>query len=198
MFSSSELFETLGGVEEPLVNVAGNGSMKDPVATGIHIRNSDIDAFSFQVDLMTFRLVCTNGLMGWVPKALFKKSRQWGDILMFRDSCKEALEEIEQLRVRSLAQMRASRQKVYDDTRREHERIVKAFFRSYNLIGRGYLDDVLMRWEKFPSGEPSDPDRPHQYTKFGLVDSVTRVAQTLSFEEKHKWEVSAGKFLAAR
>lgn len=193
------LFDTAGDLQtiERLAKVTKGA---DPIAVGMHMRSSEVDAYPFEIDQEVYRLVCTNGMMGWAPQAVFKKSRQWGDILMFRDACSDAFREIAQLTDRTVTQLRASRDTTYDRGPKGHERVLKSVFKTYSLTAGGNMDEVLMRWDRHPSGDPVHPNtpQPDRYSKFGLVDSLTRTAQTLpDRQEQHKWEVAAGRYLAA-
>jgi hypothetical protein len=196
VLGEKSLYDSLG--TESVSRLNRVGKVNDPLASGMAMRNSETDLHPFQVDQIIWRLICTNGMMGWVPKAYFKRSKVWGDILAFRDVCSDALREVSQLTTPQIVKLRASRARVYEKGRAGHERVLKSLFKTFSLTAGGNMDEVLLRWDRFPSGNPVDPDQGDTYTKFGLVDALTRCAQQLgNREEQHKWEVAAGRFLAA-
>lgn len=195
MITDKQLYDCVG-TEEAVLRLSKIGTTNDPVATGLHIASSEVGAGPFAVDLVVFRLVCTNGVMSWLPRAMFKKEKRWGDTLMFRDLLREAFREGSMLSERVVSRFKQSRLTTYRRGPQGHERILKAVFQHNGLTGRGNLDLVLARWDNFPAGDP--PDARKDYTKFGLIDALTRVAQQLpDRREAMAWEQAAGKYLAA-
>lgn len=132
------------------ISIKGGG---DPLMFGMQVSNSEVAEYDFEVSQMVLRLLCTNGMIGWSPKAVYKQSRQYGDILAFRGACSDAYREMRTEQVRAVRYYRESRNVSYE--RPKHEGVLRALFRNYGLSGGGDLDDVLLLWEQHPSGNPA-------------------------------------------
>lgn len=170
----------------------------DPIIFGMQMANSEVDAYPFDLSLSMLRIASTGCLVGWDPKSVYKRQKKFGDILGFREVCSEALREMAAERVFAVRFMREARAARFDPGLREHEKLVAKVFRTYKLSGPGLMDDVLLSWQRNPSGNPPARVDSDAYTKFGLVDALMRAALTLSDRiEQHKWEVAAGRLLSA-
>lgn len=200
MFLSAGTLDAYDTHELPDVGVSKIAKLSkkhDPVIFGAQMCNSEVDAYSFDLSLSMLRIAGTSALVGWDPKATYKRQKKFGDILGFREVCSDALREMATERVSAVRLVRESRNVTFDPGKREHERLVAKVFRNYKLAGPGLMDDVLLTWQRHPSGNPPDKN-PTAYTKFGLVDALMRAAMSLTDRrEQHKWEVAAGRLLSA-
>jgi len=195
-----EGYDTIGGKDSVQRMAKLTVKNSDPIVFGMQLRNSEIDAYDFEVAQSVLRLVCTNGLVAWDPQASYAKSKKHGDILAFREACTDALHEMRQKTVYAVRLFREARATVYgsDGNRKDYQRVAASVFRTCGLSGRGELDEVLLRWERFPSGEPEDPSQKRAFTKHGLIDALTREAQKLEDRQKqYAWERAAGRLLAS-
>lgn len=147
---------------------------------GLLVRNSGVGFASLSLSLHLERLLCKNGMTAPVPDAvLLRRSHRGID--------ENAVEEVllaqvsmlpERLRTGAELLGEAERRPVVD--RRE---AVLGFLQGARLPKR-HADPILAAWDEEPSG-----------TVFGLVQAVTRAAQSERPELRFEFERAAGRYL---
>ncbi len=166
------------------------GSIQNPdnVNIGVHVANSEVGARPTELQVMVFRLVCTNGLIHMIDGVpLFRKT----SFNMSRDDVtreiRNALQKIENHKERILGQFQ-------DAATIE----VKTPYKVISALGKQWKlskSEIVAITDEFNKGKAIGD---YSYNKISIVNSITRVAQNYDAETRFNLENIAGQFLADR
>lgn len=147
---------------------------------GVHLATSEVGYRSLTVDLMVFRLVCTNGMITQSDRTSLYHRRQANlDPSTVRQELGIALEE-----ARSKTQELTDRLKDLKlQVLPEPELTLESFLRS-NGAPASFIADAKEAWKKEPVK-----------TKFGILQAVTRAAQRSPIDVRTEYERLAGQYL---
>jgi hypothetical protein len=136
----------------------------DIVKTGIHISNSEVGLRSVTIASYTFRLVCSNGMIGGGENGGIFRFRHTGDGDNLRDKVKAAIESTYLETTRIIAQFKEALNKTINDPASYLENIARD--KANNVTQEQYkqmLDAYLL-----------EPDN----NLYGVVNAITRTANT--------------------
>ncbi|MFZ3580205.1 DUF932 domain-containing protein [Virgibacillus sp. DJP39] len=216
-FNDYDLFQVLGGVKDDFTNTKlesfyrddkrsharflfndfeenmgmskEGGLEKDIVKVGFDVFNSEIGYSTLKVIPITFRLICENGMMGWVQdKEKIFKTRHLGfeknDMeRKIREGIKISLEESQ----KTVKQMKKSKEIIIDNPFEYIEKISKS-----EGIAKKHMEGIKEAFKV-----------ENQNNLYGVTNSITRMGRDLERGSKHdnesriKLEGIAGKLLQA-
>lgn len=162
----------------------GTKAAQDNVHLGLHLASSEVGLRMFTVDMMTFRLVCTNGAIALVNGERLVKYQHHGDLSMgdIADTLRSKVHDALGMSRDVFGKMQATKDVRPADIFEEARRVWDQFHL------RKEIRDVAFEFltQKYPSG-----------TKWDLVNAMTELAQTLADEptERVKIEEAAGQYM---
>jgi hypothetical protein len=155
----------------------------DPLMAGLHIANSEVGKRSVTVDAIVYRQVCTNGLVKLVKgKSLMQQRHIAVAPAHFVTLLRHALEQALTVSHDFLERMVWSSQQPIRDVETEMKSLA-----SHWHLSQGFVEQVQSHLQ--------NEEAHHQENLFGLVNAVTRAAQTLDADRRYEMEVLAGKLL---
>lgn len=153
----------------------------DALSVGIHLSNSEVGLRAVTVDALVYRLVCTNGLIRLVRgKSLLKQRHIHIAQPRFVVALEEAVSQALQTASGFVEQMRRTTQQPIDDIEKVLEKLGERHSLSANTQEAAKRSLLAERHEQ-------------QNTVYGLVNGLTRAAQTLPDENRYDLEVLAGR-----
>lgn len=153
----------------------------DPHRPAFAIANSEVGARALSIVEWFWRLICSNGLGGWVAKKLFYRvHRETEDESIDRDLA-YAISLLPERWAAGAAALKAARAQVVTNP----EDALRALLAG-DPDARRHTDTVLTAYRLEP--EP---------TRFGLLQAVTRAAQGLTVGSRYALETFAGRMLRA-
>jgi hypothetical protein len=163
------------------------GSMQSPdnVNIGIHVSNSDVGARPLEIQMMIFRLVCTNGMIHMVDGVpLFRRKA----VNMSRDELKAQIgNALHTLSIRS-DHLIGKFQDARCETIKKPFAVISRISKKYNL-GKSQVVGVVEEYNRgIATGEYTD-------NRISVVNALTKYAQQLDQNTRVKLETVAGKFL---
>lgn len=155
----------------------------DRLMAGLHIANSEVGKRAVTVDALVYRLVCQNGLVRLVKgKSLLYQKHVALSADRFQTELSEAVGE-------ALMQSAGFMERLVMATRTPVSDVDKTLL---TLGQRWSLPQVMQ--ESIRDGLLGSPAG-QQETLYGLVNAVTRAAQTLNADDRHALETLAGTLL---
>jgi hypothetical protein len=155
----------------------------DPLMAGLHIANSEVGKRSVTVDAIVYRQVCSNGLI----KLIKGKS-----ILQQRHIAVSPAHFVALLQQAMCQALSASHEYSEQMALSSREPIRDVETEMKNLVSNWHLSQIFV--EKVEACLLHE-ERVNQENLFGLVNALTRAAQSLDAEQRYDMEVFAGKFL---
>jgi hypothetical protein len=163
------------------------GTIQNPdnVNIGVHISNSDVGARPLQVDMMLFRLVCTNGMIDMVDGVPLFRMRQVNvSRSEFRDRLQNALHTLGNRKDMLIGKFQDARNETVAKPYIVLSRICKK-----HALSKGQANAVKEEYNRgLATGE-------YDFNRISLVNAITRYAQECEQETRLKLETVAGKFL---
>jgi hypothetical protein len=163
------------------------GTIQNPdnVNLGLHVRNSEVGAGPTVIDMMLFRLVCTNGMIHMVDgESLFCMNQMNMDRADLRANLKNALHTVGTRKDTLIAQFQDAREKTVEKPYLILSRIAKK-----HSLGKAAAQSIT---EEFQRGIVT---KEYAFNRISLVNAMTRYAQKLDQTSRVKLETIAGKFL---
>jgi len=158
----------------------------DPLMAGIHISNSEVGKRSVTIDAIVYRQVCSNGLIRLIKgKSLMQQRHIAVAPAHFVSLLQRAMQQALSVSHEFLEQMALSASEPINDVESEMKKLATDWHLSQVFVEQ--VEDRLL-----------DEERAHQDKLFGLVNALTRAAQSLDAEKRYDMEVLAGKFLERR
>lgn len=153
----------------------------DALSAGVHLSNSEVGRRAVTVDACIYRLVCSNGLVALVRgKSLLRQRHIHVSQPRFEVALEEAVAQGVQTATNFVEQMKRATQEPVRDVEKALERLGIRMG-----LSQGVLDEVRR------SMLSERPDQ--QSTLYGLVNGLTRAAQSLPDENRYDLEVLAGR-----
>lgn len=146
---------------------------------GLHITNSEVGKSSIRITPMVWRLVCTNGLMGWREEGAFSQRHVGLRPQEMYGRVSEAIAGGLKLGAEMVETLRASREFDIEDPFEVIDQISKDFKYSEQLT------------EKLKESFMEDNSK----SAFGVVQAMTRAAQHYDADRRVEIEGDAGKYL---
>lgn len=163
----------------------GYGGKEDPFNTGIHISNSELGYTPVRADMITFRLVCTNGMVSMADgRRLFQFKQNNADKKAFREELIAQLNFAVENRNKPLETI----QNAVKQRLNEPGRIIRRIGRVHGVKNDLVLD-VLNEYEMGVG------QKRYEDTRMDVVNAFTRVAQTAHPAIGLKLEAVAGRVL---
>lgn len=162
----------------------GTKQSPDPVHLGFHLANSETGNRAITWDIMTFRLVCTNGLITLMDGKRLISQQHRGDIDIpkFKQTIREQCHSAVMKQDAIFGKMVSMR----DDKLLDPFEEARAVWAKYGLPGmhRNHVFNLLT--EKYTGA-----------TRWDIINSLTECAQTLSDnpDARLKMEEAAGKYM---
>lgn len=158
----------------------------DPLMAGIHISNSEVGKRSVTIDAIVYRQVCSNGLIRLIKgKSLMQQRHIAVASGHFVTLLQRAMQQALSVSHEFLEQMALSTKEPINDVESEMKKLATDWHLSQVFVEQ--VEDRLLHEE-----------RAHQDKLFGLVNALTRAAQSLDAEKRYDMEILAGKFLERR
>ena len=155
----------------------------DPLMAGLHISNSEVGKRSVTIDAIVYRQVCSNGLIRLIKgKSLMQQRHIAVTPAHFVSLLQRAMHQALIASHEFLEQMAMATREPIRDVEKEMKILVSDWHLSQTFVEQ--VEDHLVHEE-----------RAHQENLFGLVNALTRAAQSLDAEHRYDTEVLAGKFL---
>ncbi len=153
----------------------------DALSAGFHLSNSEVGRRAVTVDACIYRLVCSNGLVAMVRgKSLLRQRHIHVSQPRFEVALEEAVGEAVRTASGFVEQMKRATQQPVRDVEKALERLG---------IRMGLSQSVLDAARRSMLSE-----RPDQQTSlYGLINGLTRAAQSLPDENRYDLEVLAGR-----
>ena len=153
----------------------------DALSAGVHLSNSEVGRRAVTVDACIYRLVCSNGLVALVRgKSLLRQRHIHVSQPRFQVALEEAVAQGVQTATSFVEQMKRATQEPVRDVEKALERLG---------IRMGLSQGVLDAARRSMLSERPD----QQSTLYGLVNGLTRAAQSLPAEDRYDLEVLAGR-----
>jgi len=153
----------------------------DIIRTGVHITNSEVGRRSVTIEPLVFRLICSNGLMGWSSTgAGFRQRHMWLKQQEMYNRVAEALVESLQAGSTAINLLSESRNVKVDDPLAIIEDLAKE-----NNITKKDTELIKTSFAEEP-----------EHTIYGVVNSFTRAARTMEADKRFDMEILSGKILA--
>lgn len=163
----------------------GYGGKKDPFNTGIHISNSELGYIPVRADMITFRLVCTNGMVSMADgRRLFQFKQNNADKKEFREQLITQLNFAIDNRNKPLEIIQSAIMKKVENPSRVIRRIGRV-----HQVKNDLILDVLNEYEEGVSTSR------YEDTRMDVVNAFTRVAQTAAPTIGLRLEAVAGRVL---
>ena len=156
----------------------------DNVHLGLHLGSSEVGKRLFTLDVMTFRLICTNGAIALVNGERLVKYSHRGDISMVDvgDTVRSKIDEVLKGRGKIFGQMESTKTQklanIFDEARQVWDKFgIRKEFRDIAF-------ELLT--QKYPGG-----------TRWDLINAMTELAQSLADEPdvRVKIEEAAGQYM---
>jgi len=158
----------------------------DPLMAGLHISNSEVGKRSVTIDAIVYRQVCSNGLIRLIKgKSLMQQRHVAVAPAHFVSLLQRAMQQALSASHGFLEQMAWSAQQPISDMESEMKKLASDWH-----LSQVFVEQVESRLR--------NEERTYQDTLFGLVNALTRAAQSLDAEQRYDMEVLAGKFLERR
>jgi hypothetical protein len=158
----------------------------DPLMAGIHISNSEVGKRSVTIDAIVYRQVCSNGLIRLIKgKSLMQQRHIAVAPAHFVTLLQRAMQQALSVSNEFLEQMALSATEPINDVESEMKKLASDWH-----LSQAFVEQV--------EGRLLNEERTHQDKLFGLVNALTRAAQSLGAEQRYDMEVLAGKFLERR
>lgn len=155
----------------------------DPLMAGLHISNSEVGKRSVTIDAIVYRQVCSNGLIKLVKgKSLMQQRHIAIAPAHFVALLQQAMHQALIASHEFLEQTAWSAQEPIRDVETEMKTLVSDWHLSQVFVEK--VEACLLHEE-----------RANQENLFGLVNALTRAAQSQDAEQRYDMEVLAGKFL---
>ena len=153
----------------------------DALTAGFHLSNSEVGRRAVTVDACIYRLVCSNGLVAMVRgKSLLRQRHIHVSQPRFEVALEEAVGEAVRTASGFVEQMKRATQQPVRDVEKALERLG---------IRMGLSQSVLDEARRSMLSERPD----QQSSLYGLINGLTRAAQTLPDENRYDLEVLAGR-----
>ena len=158
----------------------------DPLMAGLHISNSEVGKRSVTIDVIVFRQVCSNGLIRLIKGKSLMQQRHIAVapahfVMLLQRAMQQGLSASHEF----LEQMALSAKQPIDDVEAEMKTLASDWHLSQMFVEQ--VEGCLLNEE-----------RAYQDKLFGLVNALTRAAQSLDVEHRYEMEVLAGRFLERR
>jgi hypothetical protein len=158
----------------------------DPLMAGLHISNSEVGKRSVTIDAIVYRQVCSNGLIRLIKGKSLMQQRHIAVasghlVSLLQRAMQQALTTSHEF----LEQMVWSATEPINDVESEMKKLTADWH-----LSQAFVEQVEARL--------LNEERTHQDKLFGLVNALTRTAQSLNAEQRYDMEVLAGKFLERR
>ena len=158
----------------------------DLLMAGLHISNSEVGRRSVTIDAIVYRQVCSNGLIRLIKgKSLLQQRHIAVAPAHFVTLLQRAMQQGLSASQEYLEQMASSAKQPINDVESEMKKLASDWHLSQAFVEQ--VESCLLNEE-----------RAYQDRLFGLVNSLTRAAQSLDAEQRYDMEVLAGKFLERR
>ena len=171
-------------VQREMMNVDG-----EDLFAGIQIDSSDVGRSILVVQFMIWKQVCTNGLcVSRGGGVLFQQKHIGIDALTFRDGLIKALDNVPLLMEHSI--------ELIEEARKDGNRYNVKSFTEQQM--QDFVERVKMKTKLSDDGVEKVIDlmsEKYGYSKWGLVNSLTEVAQDYTLERRLEIEKIAGDFL---
>lgn len=165
-----------------LTSVVGRtvNNEEDAIRVGIHVANSEVGKRMVVVEPMLWRLVCSNGLMGWVPQGnMLRQRHRWLTADEMYGRVVQAVGGALKIGSDAIDMIKASRQKEIQNPLEVIEELAKD-----NNFSQGLSDSIKSAWAEEP-----------EYSAYGVVNAFTRAARDLDADSRMDLEIFAGKIM---
>lgn len=171
-------------VQNDMMNVAG-----EDLFAGVQIDSSDVGRSTLIVRFMVFKQVCTNGLIIAKDSGILFEQRHIGITLDgFRDNFKESIKQIPVLIEDSIAMIEGARKRnekydIKSFTEKQRESFEEMIKNKTRMSDESIAKTIGIMTEKYSP------------TRWGLVNSLTEIAQDFTLERRIEIEKVAGDLL---
>ena len=167
------------------VNI-GTIQSPDNVNIGVHVANSEVGARPLEIQVMVFRLICTNGMIHMID-----------GLPLFRKTSFNMTREDVELEVRNALKKVENRKEQILGAFQDAATVqIKAPYRVISAIGKQWKlskGEVVAITDEFNRGKATGE---YNWNKISILNSITKVAQQYDAETRFTLENVAGQFLA--
>lgn len=159
---------------------------RDNIFGGIHVSNSEIGKRSATVELMLWRLVCTNGMVGLTSGDRFRQAHRGAGLL---ESFEEKVSRVLRSARSDLEYSLFEFEQTMGEVTEYGEEIVKAYSE------KNHLDKATTEEAVAQLHYQSRTSSMHVFSKYDIINAFTAAARTKAGDERYKVEAVAGKIL---
>lgn len=159
---------------------------RDNIFGGIHISNSEIGKRSTTVELMIWRLVCTNGMVGLTTADRFRQAHRGSGLLgTFENRMSSVLRSAKSDLEYSISEF----EQAMGEWTTYGEEIVETYAEK-NHLGKATTEEAVAQLHN--QSRSADI---HEFSKYDIINAFTAAARTKNGDERYEVETVAGSIL---